>query len=93
MARPNKNRVVAEAVVSAAAGGGWSLVLLKLIPQRWHWRMLVLAVIALVALGVVRLHWSDNAPGVDIDLKHTAELEHDAEKLLKAARDRLQQKR
>lgn len=91
MAKTNKNRLVAEAVVSTATGGGWSLLLLKLIPKRWHWRTLFVLLVVLVGLGVIRLRWSDNAPGVQIDLKRSAELEHSAEKLLKAAKDRLQQ--
>ena len=93
MARSKRKQLVEEAVIGAAVGGGSPWLLMRFMPRRWHLRGLVVLVVALVALGVIKLKWKQEGPGVAIDLERSAQIEHEAEQLLKAARDRLLQSR
>ncbi len=61
--------------------------------MRGHLRSLFLLVAVLIGLGIVKLTWTDDSPGVQIDLKRSAEIEQKAEQLLKAAKDRFEKNR
>jgi hypothetical protein len=62
----------------------------EVMPRRWHIGTLVALLAVLMALGIVRLKWTGDEPGVQIDLKRSAEVGRDAKELLKAAKERLQ---
>ena len=94
MARSKKKqRLVEEAVVGTAVGGGTPWFLMKFLPRRWHVGTFLLLATVLIGLGVVKLKWSGEGPGVRIDLERSSEIELKAERLLKAAADRLQKNR
>jgi hypothetical protein len=93
MARSKKKRLIEEAVVGAAVGGAPPWLLMRFMPRRWHVGTFVVLFGALLALGVVKLKWKEEGPGVGIDLERSAQIERQAERLLKAAKDSLQQNR
>ena len=93
MPKPTKKQLLAEATVGAATGGWLPWLLLKLAPRRWTMRSVLMVVALLVGLGIVKLKWIDGQPGVQIDLKRSAELEQEAADYIKSARERFGRQR
>jgi hypothetical protein len=93
MGRSKKKRLVEEAVIGAATGGVTPGLVSRLLPRRWHVGTLLTVIGVLLALGVLKFNWMGAGPGVRIDLDRSAQIERQAERLLKAAKDSLQQNR
>ena len=93
MGRSKRTRLVEDIAVASATGGVTPGLVRRLLPRRWHMGGLMAVIGALIALGVLKFTWKDEGPAVRIDLDRSAQIEHQAERLLKAAKDSLQQNR